>query len=71
MIGNKWDDVLKEEYKKEYFTNLIEFIKKEYKEKNIYPKQNEVFNAFRYTDFDKVKVVILGQDPYQKGYHSP
>ena len=64
MIGNKWDDVLKEEYKKEYFTNLIEFIKKEYKEKNIYPKQNEVFNAFRYTDFDKVKVVILGQDPY-------
>ena len=42
----------------------MEFIKKEYKEKTIYPKQNEVFNAFRYTDFDDLKVVILGQDPY-------
>jgi len=64
MIGNKWDIVLSNEYNKEYFHNLIEFIKKEYKEKIIYPKQNEVFNAFRYTDFDDVKVVILGQDPY-------
>ena len=64
MIGNKWDEILKEEYKKDYFTNLINFIKKEYKEKTIYPKQNEVFNAFRYTDFDDIKVVILGQDPY-------
>ena len=64
MIGNKWDEILKKEYNEEYFKNLINFIKKEYKEKTIYPKQNEVFNAFRYTDFDKVKVVILGQDPY-------
>ncbi len=64
MIGNKWDDLLKEEYQKEYFQNLIEFVKEEYKNKTIYPKQNEVFNAFRYTDFDNVKVVILGQDPY-------
>ena len=64
MIGNKWDDILKEEYKKEYFSKLIDFIKNEYKTKTIYPKQNEVFNAFRYTDFDNVKVVILGQDPY-------
>ena len=64
MIGNSWDILLKEEYQKEYSKNLMEFIKKEYKEKTIYPKQNEVFNAFRYTDFNKVKVVILGQDPY-------
>ena len=64
MIGNKWDLLLKEEYTKEYFKNLMEFIKEEYKTKTIYPKQNEVFNAFRYTDFDNVKVVILGQDPY-------
>ena len=64
MIGNKWDDLLKEEFKKDYFTNLIDFIKKEYKTKTIYPKQNEVFNAFRYTDYDNVKVVIIGQDPY-------
>ena len=64
MIGNNWDTLLKEEYQKEYFQDLLDFIKKEYKEKTIYPKQNEVFNAFRYTDFDHVKVVILGQDPY-------
>ena len=64
MIGNTWDIILKDEYKKEYFTKLIDFIKKEYQQKVIYPKQNEVFNAFRYTDYDDVKVVILGQDPY-------
>ena len=64
MIGNSWDNILKEEYKKEYFKDLIEFIKNEYKTKTIYPKQTEVFNAFKYTDFNDVKVVILGQDPY-------
>lgn len=64
MIGNKWDLILQDEFKKDYFENLMNFIKNEYKEKTIYPKQNEVFNAFRYTDFDNVKVVILGQDPY-------
>ena len=66
MIGNKWDELLKEEFEKEYFKKLIDFVKKEYKNKTIYPKENEVFNAFRYTDFDNVKVVILGQDPYHE-----
>ena len=64
MIGNNWDIILRDEYKKDYFIKLMDFIKKEYKTKTIYPKQNEVFNAFRYTDYDNVKVVILGQDPY-------
>lgn len=64
MIGNSWDQILAEEYKKEYFKNIMNFVKEEYKTKVIYPKQNEVFNAFRYTSFDDVKVVILGQDPY-------
>ena len=64
MIGNSWDLLLEEEYKKDYFKQLMEFVKGEYKSKTIYPKQNEVFNAFRYTSFDDVKVVILGQDPY-------
>ena len=64
MIGNAWDEELKEEYKKEYFTELMNFVKEEYKNKTIYPKPNAVFNAFRYTDCDNVKVVILGQDPY-------
>ena len=64
MIGNNWDKILTEEFKKEYFQNLMDFVKQEYKIKTIYPKQTEVFNAFRYTDYDNVKVVILGQDPY-------
>ena len=64
MIGNSWDKILSEEYQKEYFKKLLDFVKSEYKTKTIYPKQNEVFNAFRYTDFNDIKVVILGQDPY-------
>ena len=64
MIGNSWDKLLQEEYKKEYFKNLMDFVKEEYKNKVIYPKQNEVFNAFRYTNYEDLKVVILGQDPY-------
>lgn len=64
MIGNKWDKLLEEEYQKEYFLTLTNFVKEEYKSKTVYPKQTNIFNAFRYTDFDNVKVVILGQDPY-------
>ena len=64
MLGNGWDDVLKDEYKKDYFSKLKDFVLSEYKTKIIYPKINEVFNAFFYTSFYDVKVVILGQDPY-------
>ena len=45
MIGNKWDEILQDEFKKEYFTNLMDFVKSEYKRTTIYPKQNEVFCA--------------------------
>lgn len=64
MIGNDWDLILKEEINKEYFQNLLRFIKKEYQEKIIYPKQTEIFKAFRNTSYQNTKVVILGQDPY-------
>ncbi len=64
MIGNDWDKLLEEELKKDYFTKLIDFVKKEYDSKTIYPKQSEIFKAFRYTSYKDVKVVILGQDPY-------
>ncbi len=64
MIGNTWDILLKEEVNKDYFKNLINYINEEYKVKTIYPKKTEVFNAFKYTDYSNVKVVILGQDPY-------
>ena len=64
MIGNGWDNLLSEEYKKDYFTNLKSFIIDEYKNKTIYPKMSEIFNAFTKTSYENVKVVILGQDPY-------
>lgn len=64
MLGNDWDEILKEEIKKEYFQKLIVFIKKEYKNKIIYPKQTDIFKAFRTTSYKNTKVVILGQDPY-------
>ena len=64
MIGNTWDNLLKEEVNKDYFKTLINYINEEYKEKTVYPKKTEVFNAFKYTDYTNVKVVILGQDPY-------
>lgn len=64
MIGNSWDDLLKDEYKKDYFNNLKKFVINEYKTKTIYPKMSEIFNAFEKTSYDNVKVVILGQDPY-------
>ena len=64
MINKKWDILLKDEIKKEYFKNLGVFVKNEYHKKIIYPEYKNIFNALRYTDYDQVKVVILGQDPY-------
>lgn len=64
MINTKWDIVLKDEMKEDYFHKLGTFVKQEYKTKICYPKYENIFNALRYTDYDEVKVVILGQDPY-------
>ena len=64
MIGNDWDTILKEEMEKPYFINLLNIIKHEYQTKTIYPKQTEIFKAFRNTSYEDTKVVILGQDPY-------
>lgn len=64
MINKKWDIVLKDEFKKDYFKNLGIFIKNEYKTKTVFPNYENIFDALRFTDYDEVKVVILGQDPY-------
>lgn len=64
MIGNNWDNLLQSEYEKEYFKNLISKIDAFYKNDTIYPNRNNLFNAFKLTDYQNVKVVILGQDPY-------
>ena len=64
MINKKWDIVLQDEFKKEYFKNLGIFVKNEYKTKTVFPAYENIFDALRFTDYDEVKVVILGQDPY-------
>lgn len=64
MIGNDWDVILADEFKKDYFIRLENYVKNEYKTKQIYPKINEVYKAFKLTSYKDVKVVILGQDPY-------
>ena len=64
MINKKWDVILKDEFKKEYFAKLGGFVKSEYKNKIIFPEYKNIFNSLRLTDYDDVKVVIIGQDPY-------
>ena len=64
MINKKWDVILKKDFEADYFKKLGVFVKNEYKHKIIYPEYKDIFNALRYTDYDEVKVVILGQDPY-------
>ena len=64
LVGNQWDNILQEEYKKEYFKKIVEFINQEYKEKTCFPPKSQILRALTLTDYDKVKVVILGQDPY-------
>ena len=66
LVGNKWDEILSEEYSKPYFLETLEKVNAEYSKYKIYPPQNKVFNALKLTDFDDVKVVILGQDPYHQ-----
>lgn len=64
MLNKTWDIVLKKDYKSNYFRQLGYFVRNEYQEKIIFPKYENIFNALRLTDYDDVKVVILGQDPY-------
>lgn len=63
-IGNHWDQLLAPEFEKEYYQKLRQFLIAEYRGKTIYPGMHDIFNALKYTDYDDVKVVILGQDPY-------
>ncbi|MFA6361719.1 MAG: uracil-DNA glycosylase, partial [Candidatus Shapirobacteria bacterium] len=63
-IEASWKKVLQQEFDEEYFGKLVEFVKSEYQKSTIYPPAEFIFNAFNLTSFDKVKVVILGQDPY-------
>lgn len=63
-IESSWKERVGSEFSKEYFNQLTNFVREEYKSKTIYPPGKLLFNAFNLCPFDKVKVVILGQDPY-------
>ena len=63
-VNNNWDIILKDEYEKEYFKNLLNYINEEYNNKTVYPLKENIFKALEYTDYNDIKVVILGQDPY-------
>ena len=63
-IGNEWDDQLKDEFEKDYYLKLREFLKQEYFSCKVYPDMYDIFNALRYTSYSDVKAVIIGQDPY-------
>ncbi|MEK3888560.1 uracil-DNA glycosylase [Bacillus sp. FSL K6-3431] len=64
ILNTDWELLLKAEFDKPYYINLLSFLKDEYKEKVIYPEQKDIFNALEYTPYKNVKAVILGQDPY-------
>ena len=63
-FNNNWDDILKDEFDKQYYLELREFLIKKYKSHLIYPDKYKIFEALKLTDYEDVKIVILGQDPY-------
>ncbi|MDE6973137.1 MAG: uracil-DNA glycosylase [Lachnospiraceae bacterium] len=64
MINNDWLDCIQNEFKKPYYKELYQFVRNEYNTHVIYPPADDIFNAFHFTPLSKVKVLILGQDPY-------
>ncbi len=63
-IAESWKHILQSEFEKDYFSNLIAFVKEEYQNNTCYPSGENIFSAFDFCDFDATKVVIIGQDPY-------
>ncbi len=63
-LNSSWQSILSNEFKKSYFERLIAFVEKEYQTNTCFPKENKIFAAFDCCPFEKVKVVIIGQDPY-------
>lgn len=70
QIGNDWDILLKDEFKKEYYQKLRHFLAYEYQNYKIHPDMYDIFNALKYTNYRDVKVVLLGQDPYHGAHQA-
>ena len=64
ILGNDWDEILEDEFKKPYYLKLRAFLKSEYSSHTVYPHMNDIFNALKMTSFKDTKVVVIGQDPY-------
>lgn len=64
MLSDEWQQALEEEFRKPYYKTLFEFVKEEYSKTAVYPPAEDIFNAMHLTPLSKVKVLILGQDPY-------
>ena len=70
LIHNDWQQVLEPEFEKPYYQQLHNFLKSEYQHHQIHPDMYHIFQAFEWTPFSKVKVVILGQDPYHEPHQA-
>lgn len=64
QFNNEWDKLLEDEFKKDYYLKLRQFLIKEYNTQRIFPGMYDIFNALKYTSYSDVKAVIIGQDPY-------
>lgn len=64
IFNNDWQSILKDEFDQDYYQTIRQFLITEYRTKTIYPDMHDIFNAFHYTAYKDIKVVILGQDPY-------
>lgn len=65
-LGNDWDEILRDEFEKDYYKKLREFLKTEYRTYKIHPDMYDIFNALKWTSYADTKIVILGQDPYHE-----
>ena len=65
-FGNDWNGILKDEFEKEYYIRLREFLIREYRTEEVYPPMEDIFNALKYSSYNDTKVVIIGQDPYHQ-----
>lgn len=63
-LNNSWDNLLKDEFEKDYYKKLRKILASEYRTQTVYPDMYDIFNALKYTPYENVKAVILGQDPY-------
>lgn len=66
LIGNDWDEILRDEFTKDYYLRLREFLKQEYSSHIVHPDMYDIYNALKWTSFADTKVVIIGQDPYHE-----